>query len=408
MSHFCYGEAVGVGESVDSQGDEVVYLDHAATTPLRPEARDAWVAASALSGNASSIHGEGQRSRRLLEESRERLAAVVNCDPIEIVFTSGGTESVNLGLKGLWWSRAAESDAIVSPDGEHHATLDTLEWLASTEHAVLRPVALDDLGRIPVPAFIEALPGAALATALVAANETGTINASADLSLAAAAAGVPLHLDAIAAFGHVPVDFRGWRAGAPTGAGLVAMSLSAHKVGGPVGVGVLIAARTARLAALVHGGGQQRRLRAGTQDVAGAAAFAVAAELAAAELDSESARLTLLRDELVRGILSSVPHAELLGDAVDRLPGNAHLLFPGAAGETLLFLLDQQRIAVSTGSACQAGVPEPSHVVLALGRTDAEAREVLRFTLGRTSTAADVHAVLEVLPEIVERARAAR
>ncbi len=394
--------------SVDSARDEVVYLDHAATTPLRPEAREAWVSASALAGNASSIHGEGQRARRLLEESRERLAAVVRCDPIEIVFTSGGTESVNLGLKGLWWSRIAGTDAIVAPEGEHHATLDSLEWLARAEGAVLRPVALDALGRIPVQGFTSALPGAALATALVAANETGTINASGDLARAAADSGTPLHLDAIAAFGHVPVDFHGWRADAPAGAGLVAMSLSAHKVGGPVGVGALIAARTAPLAALVHGGGQQRRLRAGTQDVAGAAAFAVAAEMAAVEMDAEATRLTHLREELVRGILSSVSDAELLGDAVDRLPGNAHFLFSGAAGETLLFLLDQQRIAVSTGSACQAGVPEPSHVVLALGRTDAEAREVLRFTLGRTSSAADVHAVLAVLPQIVERARAAR
>lgn len=399
---------MGVRESADSAGDEVVYLDHAATTPLRPEAREAWISASALNGNASSIHGEGQRARRLLEESRERLAAIVNCDPIEIVFTSGGTESVNLGLKGLWWSRAAGTDAIVVPDGEHHATLDTLEWLASAERAVLRRVALDAVGRIPVPAFAEALPGAALATALVAANETGTINASADLSHAASAAGVPLHVDAIAAFGHVPVDFRGWRADAPTGAGLVAMSLSAHKVGGPVGVGALIATRTAPLTALVHGGGQQRRLRAGTQDVAGAAAFAVAAELAAAELDSEAARLTALRNDLISGILSRVPGAELLGDVVDRLPGNAHFLFPGAAGETLLFLLDQERIAVSTGSACQAGVPEPSHVVLALGRTETDAREVLRFTLGRTSTDREVRAVLAALPRIVERARAAR
>ncbi|WP_404433241.1 cysteine desulfurase [Microbacterium lacus] len=393
---------------MNSVGQEVVYLDHAATTPLRPEARDAWLWASALAGNASSIHAEGQRARRLLEESRERLAAVVHCDPIEIVFTSGGTESVNLGLKGLWWSRAAGTDAIVAPDGEHHATLDSLEWLARAEGAVLRPVALDALGRIPVTGFTDALPGAALATALVAANETGTINGSDALARSAADAGVPLHLDAIAAFGHVPVDFRRWRADASPGAGLVTMSLSAHKVGGPVGVGALIAARSAPLAALVHGGGQQRRLRAGTQDLAGAAAFAVAAEMAAAEMDSEAARLTSLRDELVRGIRSSVPGAELLGDAVDRLPGNAHFLFTGAAGETLLFLLDQRHIAVSTGSACQAGVPEPSHVVLALGRTDAEAREVLRFTLGRTSTRDDVQAVLAVLPQIVERARAAR
>lgn len=384
-----------------------MYLDHAATTPLRPEARDAWVRAADELGNASSIHGPGQSARRLLEDARERLAAVAGCDPIEVVFTSGGTEASNLAIKGLWWARAGDRDAVVLPDGEHHATLDAVGWLASHEGAAVRSVALDAVGRIPVGAFAEALSGAALATALVANNEVGTVNDAAGLTAAASAAGVPLHLDAVAAFGHVPVDFRGWRADAAPAAGLVAMTLSAHKIGGPVGVGALIVSRTATLAPLVHGGGQQRSLRAGTQDVAGAVAFAAAAELAEAEREAEAARLAALRERLVAGIRSSVPGAELLGDPVDRVPGNAHVLFPGARGETLLFLLDQAGIAVSTGSACQAGVPEPSHVVLALGRSADEAREVLRLTLGRTSTDADVDALLAALPSAVERARAA-
>ncbi|MFB8386659.1 cysteine desulfurase family protein [Microbacterium sp. NPDC055910] len=385
-----------------------VYLDHAATAPLRPESREAWLRAAELVGNASSIHGEGQAARRLLEESRERLAVVLGCDAIEIVFTSGGTEAVNLGLKGLWWAREPGRDALVLPDGEHHATIDVAEWLAAAQDAEIRPVSLDGWGRIPIDAWRLALPQAAVATALVAANETGTLNDAASLASAAAAAGVPLHLDAIAAFGHVPVAFSTWRGDAAPATGLVALSVSGHKIGAPVGTGALVTARTARIAPLVHGGGQQRRLRAGTQDVAGAAAFATAAELAAAEMRREAARLAALRDDLVRGIRSAVPTVELLGDPDDRLPGNAHVLFPGAAGETLLFLLDQRGIAVSTGSACQAGVPEPSHVVRALGRSDAEAREVLRFTLGRTTTAADISAVLAVLPEVVERARAAR
>ncbi|WP_439592556.1 cysteine desulfurase family protein [Microbacterium sp.] len=384
------------------------YLDHAATTPLRPEAREAWIAASALVGNASSIHGGGQASRRLLEESRERLAAVIACDPIEVVFTSGGTEAINQALKGLWWSRTDRDAAIVLPGGEHHATLDVVDWLERAERAAVRPVALDDVGRIPLDGFTAALTGAAFATALVANNETGTINDAAALAAASASAGVPLHLDAVSAFGHVPVSFRSWRGDAPPGAGLVALSASAHKIGGPIGVGALVAARSIRVTPLVHGGAQQRSLRAGTQDVAGAAAFAVAAELAAAELETEATRLSGLRDQLVRGILSTIPDSELLGDPSDRLPGNAHVLFAGAAGETLLFLLDRAGIAVSTGSACQAGVPEPSHVVLALGRSDAEAREVLRFTLGRTTTSADVEAALAALPAAVERARAAR
>lgn len=384
-----------------------VYLDHAATTPLRPEARDAWLAAADEIGNASSIHGYGQSARRLLEEARERLAAVLDCDPIEVVLTSGGTEAVNLAVKGLWWSRADGADAVVLPDGEHHATLDAVEWLRTSEGAALRHVPLDTTGAVVPARFAEALPGAALATALVANNEVGTVNDARALAAAAAREGVPLHLDAVAAFGHVPVSFRSWRGDSPAGAGLAALSVSAHKVGGPVGVGALVVSRRARLAPLLHGGGQQRGLRPGTQDVAGASAFAVAAELASAERLDEAERLGALRDELVRGILSTVPEAELLGDPISRIPGNAHVLFAGASGETLLFLLDRAGIAVSTGSACQAGVPEPSHVVMALGRTDAEARQVLRFTLGRTTGPGDVAAVLDALPGAVERARAA-
>lgn len=389
-------------------GAVTVYLDHAATTPLRPEARDAWIAVGESVGNASSIHRSGQSARRVLEESRERLAAVLDCDPIEVVFTSGGTEAINLALKGLWWSRGTGASAVVLPDGEHHATLDVVEWLHDAEAADVRGVRLDAAGRIPVADFAEATSGAALATALVANNETGTINDAPGLAAAAAAHDVPLHLDAVSSFGHVPVSFRRWRGDAAAGAGLVALSVSAHKVGGPIGVGALVAGRTAPLTALVHGGAQQRRLRAGTQDVAGAAAFAVAAELAVAEREEESVRLAALRDELVRGILSTIPDTELLGDPHGRLPGNAHMLFSGAAGETLLFLLDREGIAVSTGSACQAGVPEPSHVVLALGRSDAEAREVLRFTLGRTTTGDDIRAALAALPAAVATARSAR
>lgn len=384
-----------------------VYLDHAATTPLRAEARAAWIAASELVGNASSIHGGGQAARRLLEESRERLAAVVGCDPIEVVLTSGGTEAVNLAIKGLWWARRPGAEAVVVPDGEHHATLDAVGWLAAHEQASVRHVPLNPVGRVAPETFAPALPGAGLATALVANNEVGTVQDAAALASACFDAEVPLHLDAVSAFGHVAVDFARWRGGARGPAGLAALSLSAHKVGGPVGVGALVVSRAAGLAPLLHGGTQQRGLRAGTQDVAGAAAFAVAAELAERERETEAARLGGLRDALAVGIRSLVPAAEILGDPIERIPGNLHVLFPGASGETLLFLLDQSGIAVSTGSACQAGVPEPSHVVLALGRTDREARSVLRVTLGRTSTQDDVDAFLAAIGGAYERAVAA-
>ena len=381
-----------------------VYLDHAATTPLRAEARDAWLAAHEVLGNPSSIHGAGQAARRLLEDARDQLALVLGCQPIEIVFTSGGTEAANLALKGLWWSRPEGADAVVLPDGEHHATLDVVGWLASAEHAAVRAVRLDTQGRIDLDAFSTALPGAAVATGLIANNEVGTLQDAAGLASAASEAGVPLHLDAVSALGHVAVDFAGWRGAGNAPGGLASMSVSAHKVGGPVGVGAAVVSRHARLTPLVHGGGQQRNLRAGTQDVAGAAAFAAAARAAEAERVAETARLSALRDRLVDGIRSSIPAARLLGDPVERLPGNAHVLFPDAAGETLLFLLDMAGIAVSTGSACQAGVAEPSHVVLALGLDDRAARSVLRFTLGHTSTSADVDAVLARLPDAYARA----
>jgi cysteine desulfurase len=384
-----------------------IYLDHAASSPLRPEAREAWLEAAATTGNASSVHGGGQAARRVLEDARERLAAVIDADPIEVVFTSGGTEAVNLAVKGLWATRASGADAIVLPDGEHHATIDSVAALVDAQPAEVRPVRLTAFGAVDPADFAAAIDGAAFATALVANNEVGTLSDAAGLAAIAASAAVPLHLDAVAAFGHVPVSFRRWRGDAPAGAGLVAMSLSAHKVGGPVGTGALISARTARIGAQMHGGAQQRGLRAGTQDIAGAAAFAVAAELAAAERDAEAVRLGALRDRLVSEATAVVPGLALLGDPVRRIPGNAHLLVPGALGETLLFLLDTRGIAVSTGSACQAGIPEPSHVVRALGRDEDAARSVLRITLGRTTTADDVDAFLAALPWAVERARAA-
>ncbi|OCG75239.1 cysteine desulfurase family protein [Microbacterium sediminis] len=383
----------------------MIYLDHAATTPLRPEVRDAWLAAHETIGNASSIHGAGQDARRLLEDARERLAAVLHAQPIEVVFTSGGTESVGLALQGLWRARRAGNDGIVLPDGEHHSVLDTAAWLAAREGARVVPVGIDAVGRIPAPAFAAAVGSGAiaLATAIAAGNESGTINDVASLAAAAGEAGVPLHVDAVSAFGHVPVSFARWRGDAPSGAGLVALSVSGHKLGAPVGTGALVVSRTAALEPLLHGGGQQRGLRAGTQDVAGAVALATAAERAEAEREDEAARLGALREEFLTRLGDALPEAQLLGDPIDRLPGTILLLLPGAAGESLLFLLDQAGIAVSTGSACQAGVAEPSHVVLAMGRSEAEARQVLRITLGRTTTPDDLDALLRALPDAYRR-----
>ncbi|ROS61958.1 cysteine desulfurase [Frigoribacterium sp. PhB160] len=371
-----------------------VYLDHAATTPMHPAAVAAYAAALSTVGNPSSIHSAGQAARRSLEEARERVAASLGCDPIEVVFTSGGTEAVNLGVKGLWWARQSDRPRprLLVPGGEHHATVDTVEWLEQHDGAVVTTVPLDALGRLRLDALAEALDehdDVALVSLLWANNEVGTLQPVDEVVALAAAHGVPVHCDAVAAYGQVPIDFRA--------SGLAALSVSAHKIGGPIGIGALVLSRSATVVPLIHGGGQQRQVRSGTQDAPAAVAFAVAAEQPHQAYEP-------LRDRLVEGVLRSVPGAVLRGDPVDRLPGNAHFTFPGCEGDSLLFLLDAAGVSVSTGSACQAGIPEPSHVLLAMGLTEDEARGALRMTVGHTTTEADVDALLAVLPDAVRRA----
>ncbi len=371
-----------------------VYLDHAATTPILPAALAAFTEALATVGNPSSIHSAGQRAKMLLEDGRAAVARSLDAEPVEVVFTSGGTESINLAIKGLFWARQQDRPRprIVLPAGEHHATVDAVEWLERHEGAVVDVVPLDAHGRVDLVGLEARLADAsdvALVTFLWANNEVGTLQPVTRIVAAAHAAGVPVHSDAVAAYGQVPVSF--------SASGLDALSVSAHKIGGPVGIGALVLGRRATVEPLIHGGGQQRQVRSGTQDAPAAAAFGVAA---AAGLHDASG----LRDRLVAGVLEAVPSAVLMGDPVDRLPGNAHFTFPGCEGDSLLFLLDAAGVAVSTGSACQAGVPEASHVLLGMGLTEDEARGALRITLGHTSTDADVDAFLAALPDAVARA----
>ncbi|GAA1773531.1 cysteine desulfurase family protein [Agromyces lapidis] len=397
----------------------MVYLDHAATTPMLPEAIEALTAALAVVGNPASIHSAGQQAKRLLEESREQIAATLGADGIEIVFTGNGTEAVNLAIKGLWWQRRAAMPTgaepagaarprILVPAGEHHATIDAVEWLAVHEGAEVVELPIDEVGRVRLDVLADELArdasSVALVTMLWANNEVGTIQPVDEVARLTARAGVPLHIDAIAAYGQVPIDFHALRRAteAPRGGGLVALSVSAHKIGGPAGIGALVLDRSAAVEPLIHGGGQQRKVRSGTQDVAAAASFAAAAGVAASRLGDDAARMSALRDRLVAGVAAAVPEARLSGDvgpgASVRLPGNAHFSFPGCEGDSLLFLLDAAGVAVSTGSACQAGVPEPSHVLIAMGRSEADARGALRITIGHTSTDADVDAFLAALP----------
>ncbi|BDI21940.1 cysteine desulfurase family protein [Herbiconiux sp. L3-i23] len=383
-----------------------VYLDHAATTPLIPEVLEAYTRALAVVGNPASIHGDGQRAKQMLEEAREELAASLNCDPVEVVFTSGGTEAINAALKGLYWARVAGGTrpVVLFPAGEHHATTDTVEWLESAEGAELVELPVDSDGTLRPDVFAEALaadgPRTALASVIWANNEVGTVQPVAELALLSTDAGVPVHSDAVGAFGSVPIDFRA--------SGLSALSVSAHKIGGPVGVGALVLARGATLVPLLHGGGQQRKVRSGTQDVAGAVAFATAARIATDRLAEHAAAMSVLRDRLIAGVRSVAPDAVLRGaTGTRRLPGNVHFTFPGLDGDSLLFLLDMAGVSVSTGSACTAGVSELSHVLLGMGLPESEARGALRITLGPSSTDADVDALLAALPAALDQARRA-
>jgi cysteine desulfurase len=381
----------------------MAYLDHAATTPMLPEALDAYVAAARNIGNPSSLHAAGRGARRLVEESRERIAAVLGARPSEVVFTSGGTESDNLAVKGIFWAAGSRRKRVVASSVEHHAVLDAVDWLGRHEGADLTWLPVSRAGAVDLPFYRELLASRrdeiAVVSVLWANNEVGTIQPVGELAMLAAEAGIPFHTDAVQAVGQIPVDF--------AASGVAALTLTGHKLGGPVGVGALLLGRDIACTPLLHGGGQERDVRSGTLDTPGVAAFAVAVEAAIKNQQEYAVRVAALRDDLVAGVLAAVPDAVYNGDPVGRLPSNAHFSFPGCEGDALLLLLDAQGIACSTGSACSAGVAQPSHVLLAMGADDLEARSSLRFTLGHTSSRADVDALLAALPPAVERARRA-
>ncbi|MEZ5187039.1 MAG: cysteine desulfurase family protein [Candidatus Nanopelagicales bacterium] len=364
------------------------YLDHAATTPLRPEALVAMQQQWRQVGNPSSLHSAGRQARRVVEESREQIAALVGAKPADIIFTSGGTEADNLAVKGI--ARSSAKRRVLVSAVEHHAVLDPAQALVDEGYEV-QSIPVDQFGVVDVIALEEMLDDdVALVAVMWANNEVGTIEPIDDVAELCRRRGVPLHCDAVQMLSEPELDV----------ARIPSVALSAHKVGGPVGVGALVLDRDLSVRPLMHGGGQERDVRSGTVDAAGIAGFAAA--LSAPEPDVRT-----LRDELIAGVQQAVPEAILNGDPDHRLANNAHFSFPGCPGDALLMLLDAAGIAVSTGSACTAGIPQPSHVLIAMGADESVARSSVRFSLGWDSAPEDVAAVCRALPSAVERARRA-
>jgi cysteine desulfurase len=384
------------------------YLDHAATTPMLPAALAAMTEELAQLGNPSSLHNAGRRARRVVEESRELIAEAYGARPSEVIFTSGGTEADNLAVKGLYWAgRAADPRRrrVLTTPTEHHAVLDSVRWLAEHEDAEADWLAVGQDGTVSLATLAAAIErdpaGVAVISVMWANNEVGTVQPIAELAEVAAEHQIPFHSDAVQAAGQLPVSLAATRA--------AALTITAHKIGGPVGIGALLLAKGAQPVPVLHGGGQERDVRSGTLDVPAIRAFAVAVQLATEHRAQEAKRLASLRDDLIAQVKTAVPDAILNGAAPgpDRLPGNAHFSFPGCEGDALLMLLDARGIACSTGSACTAGVAQPSHVLLAMGADDARARGSLRFSLGHSSEQAEVDALGGVIGEVVERARRA-
>lgn len=381
----------------------MAYLDHAASTGMLPQVKRAVVEAMDSVGNASSLHASGRKARRMVEESRESIAAAIGVRPSEIIFTSGGTESDNLGVKGLWWARNADRPRrrVIASAIEHHAVLDPVEWLAEHEGADVHWLSVDEHGSVALDELRDVLgdgSDVAFVTVMWANNEVGTLQPVNEIAQLCRDVNVPFLSDAVQALGRVHVD-----AAIPD-----AMAASAHKIGGPHGVGILTLRRELVATSLLHGGSQER-FRSGTFDVPAIVGMAAAVDVSIAHQAELAERLTGLRDDLIAKVQSIAPDAILNGapPGPARLPGNVHFSFPGCEGDALLMLLDASGVEVSTGSACTSGVPQPSHVLLAMGVPPQQARGSLRFSLGWSSTQEDVDALFAALPPVLERARRA-
>ena len=374
-----------------------IYVDHAATTPLSPAAFKAISSQLQQLGNPSSLHTHGRATRKVLEDARESIAREVGSLPSEVIFTASGTEANNIALKGLWWSRKAQGKSVVVISAiEHHAILDPAHWLETHEGAEVIHIPVDLHGVIKLDFFKDLIAQRGDEIAVISImhsnNETGVIQPIQEL--VSLAGDIPVHTDAVQSFKKVPLSYKDL--------GVTALTLSAHKVGGPLGIGVLILRRAYEIPALLHGGGQEREIRSGTLNAPSIVAFS-----AAASEEYPSSDVQRLRDNFISAVHAAIPDAYINGEASQRLPGIVNITFPGTQSDTLLLLLDNAHVSASTGSACSAGVHEASHVLLAMGHTEATAQSSLRFSFGAASTQADVDFVMSVLPDVIATGRAA-
>jgi len=381
-----------------------VYLDHAATTPMAEVAIKAMTDQLVKLGNPSSLHCYGRDARKDLEGAREEIAVALYCHPTEIIFTASGTEANNTALKGLYWKgQATGRNVVVISSIEHHAILDPAQWLKDHEGAEVIEIGVDSKGVIHLDELEDLIARRADEIAVISImssnNETGVIQPIDKVVELARAASIPVHSDAVQSFGKVPISF--------SQLGLTAMSVSAHKLGGPIGVGALVLRKGYDVPALLHGGGQERDIRSGTFNAPAIMAFAAAVKETFQDFAERNARVRRLRHQLANGILIAFPETYVNGIEVERLPGIINVTIPGTESDTLLLLLDNEGIACSTGSACTAGVQRPSHVLLAMGHTERTARSSIRFSIGATSTEFDVEQALLFLPSVIERARMA-
>ena len=374
-----------------------IYVDHAATTPLSPAAFKAITDQLQELGNPSSLHTHGRATRKSLEDARESIAREVGALPSEVIFTASGTEANNIALKGLWWSGKAKGKSVVVISAiEHHAILDPAHWLETHEGAevVLVPVDVHGVIELEFLRNLVATRGDQIAVISImhSNNETGVLQPIEEV--VSIAGSIPVHTDAVQSFKKVPLSYKDL--------GVTALTLSAHKVGGPLGIGALILRRAYEIPALLHGGGQEREIRSGTLNAPSIVAFC-----AAATESYPAAAVTTLRDNFIKALSAAIPDAYINGGTSERLPGIVNVTFPGTQSDTLLLLLDNAHVSASTGSACSAGVHEASHVLLAMGHTETTAQSSLRFSFGAASTQADVEFVMSVLPDVIARGRAA-